>query len=59
MDPYTLGYLAGHSDMNVTKRYVHPDDETVRAAFQRAKNLPSPPSSPPTLETATKRGLEK
>ena len=49
--------------MNVTKRYIHPDDETVRAAFDRAKNLPhlpaSPPSSPPTIKTAATRGLEK
>ena len=44
MAPYTLGYLAGHSDMNVTKRYIHPDDETVKAAFDRAKNLPNLPA---------------
>jgi len=24
MDPWTLAYLAGHRDMNITKRYVHP-----------------------------------
>ena len=24
MDPYTLGYLAGHSDFSTTRRYVHP-----------------------------------
>ena len=63
MAPYTLGYLAGHSDMNVTKRYIHPDDETVKAAFDRAKNLPnlpaSPPSSPPTLKTTASRGSKK
>lgn len=31
MDPYTLAYLAGHSDFGMTRRYVHPQAETVRA----------------------------
>jgi len=25
MDPFTLHVLAGHTDMNTTKRYIHPD----------------------------------
>lgn len=29
MDPYTLAYLAGHSDFATTRRYVHPRTETV------------------------------
>ena len=62
MDPYTLAYLAGHSDMNVTKRYIHPDDETVHAAFRRAEKIVAlpvgPPSSPPTPKTAAKGGLK-
>lgn len=37
MDPYTLAYLAGHSDFAMTKRYVHPQAETVRAAMERAR----------------------
>jgi len=37
MDPYTLAYLAGHSDFSTTKRYVHPQTETVLAAFDRAR----------------------
>src|SRR5262245_59365812 len=36
MDPFTLAYLAGHSDISITKRYVHPKDGTVRAAMERA-----------------------
>lgn len=36
MDPWTLGYLAGHTDMAVTKRYVHPQEPTIRAAMERA-----------------------
>jgi hypothetical protein len=36
MDPYTLAYLAGHSDSRMTRRYVHPQADTVRAAMERA-----------------------
>ena len=34
MDPYTLAYLAGHSDFATTKRYVHPQPEAVRQAMR-------------------------
>lgn len=37
MDPYTLHVLAGHTDMNTTKRYVHPSDADVREAIERAR----------------------
>ena len=36
MDPWTLAYLAGHRDMSITKRYVHPQEETIRKAMDRA-----------------------
>ena len=36
MDPFTLAYLAEHSNMRITKRYVHPQDEVVRAVFKKA-----------------------
>ena len=36
MDAWTLAYLAGHRDMNITKRYVHPQEQTIRAAMERA-----------------------
>lgn len=36
MDPWTLAYLAGHRDMSITKRYVHPQQQTVRSAIERA-----------------------
>src|SRR5579871_2276110 len=38
MDPFTLAYLAGHSDFSTTRRYVHPQAETVRAAMARARS---------------------
>jgi hypothetical protein len=37
MDPWTLAYLAGHGNMNITKRYVHPQEQTVRDAMERAE----------------------
>ena len=37
MDPYTLAYLAGHSDFSTTRRYVHPQAHTVRDAMERAR----------------------
>jgi len=37
MDPYTLAYLAGHSDFAMTKRYVHPQEATVRKAMEKAR----------------------
>jgi integrase len=36
MDPWTLEYLAGHRDMNITRRYVHPQEQTIRLAYLRA-----------------------
>lgn len=38
MDPYTLGYLAGHSDFGTTRRYVHPQAYTIMEAIERARN---------------------
>ena len=38
MDPYTLGYLAGHSDFGTTRRYVHPQAHTIMEAIERARN---------------------
>ena len=37
MDPWTLAKLAGHRDMVITKRYIHPADETIRAAIEKAR----------------------
>ena len=37
MDPWTLAYLAGHRDMNITKRYVHPQEETILNAMEKAR----------------------
>jgi integrase len=38
MDPHTLAYLAGHSDFSTTRRYVHPQADTIKAAIERARS---------------------
>lgn len=50
MDPYTLAYLAGHSDFGTTRRYVHPQEETVRAAMNDAQNARGGHNNGHTLE---------
>lgn len=37
MDPWTLAYLAGHRDMNITKRYFHPQQQTILDAMEKAR----------------------
>ncbi len=37
MDPWALAYLAGHRDMSITKRYVHPQEGTLRDAVDNAR----------------------
>jgi len=37
MDPWTLAYLAGHRDMSITKRYVHPQEYSTQAAIEKAR----------------------
>jgi hypothetical protein len=51
MDPWTLAYLAGHRDMNTTKRYIHPQEQTIRAAMERAQVVNGGHTSGHTTET--------
>jgi len=37
MDVFTLQYLAGHSDIRTTRRYVHPQQEDTLKAMARAR----------------------
>ena len=37
LDPYTLAYLAGHSDFGSTRLYFHPNLNTAREALERAR----------------------
>src|SRR5262249_16549732 len=52
MDPWTLAYLAGHRDMNITKRYVHPQEQTILDAMEKARGVKGGHSSGHTAETA-------
>jgi integrase len=53
MDPWTLAYLAGHRDMAITKRYVHPQTETIRDAMEKARVARSGHTSGHTSKVAT------
>jgi integrase len=57
MDPWTLAYLAGHSNMATTKRYVHPHPENTRLAIARARNAQGGHSSGHTLNGAVPSNL--
>ena len=35
MDPFTRHMLAGHTDMNTTKRYVHPNEAGIHEAMAK------------------------
>jgi integrase len=37
MDPWTLAYLAGHRDLSITERYVHPQQGTLLDAMEKAR----------------------
>src|SRR5580658_8466662 len=51
----TLSYLAGHRDMSITKRYVHPQKYNTRAAMEKARVALSEHSSghSPIVNTET------
>ena len=34
-DPFSIQKIAGHSDIRVTSRYVHPTPEHIQKAFDR------------------------
>ena len=53
MDAYTLAYLAGHSDFSTTRRYVHPQEHTVREAMERAREAQGRHNSGHSEEPAT------
>jgi integrase len=41
MDPWALAYMAGHRDMSITKRYVHPQQGTLKEAIEKARSAVS------------------
>lgn len=56
LDPYTLAYVAGHSDFGTTKRYVHPNLNTAREALQRARQEQSGHKTGHSVEKAEANG---
>ncbi len=59
LDPYTLAYLAGHSDFGTTKRYVHPSLNTAREAIARARKAQSGHKIGHSAENADTDGLAR
>lgn len=55
MDPWTLAYLAGHRDMSITKRYIHPQEQNTRAAIERARSALSGHNSGHTADEVVAR----
>jgi integrase len=53
MDPWTLAYLAGHRDMNITKRYIHPQEHTILNAMEKAREVPGRHNSRHKTENET------
>jgi len=51
MDPFTLKKVAGHTDLSTTMRYVHLNDEDVRAAMQKAQGGHKSGHTPDLSET--------
>ncbi len=54
LDPYTLAYLAGHSDFGTTRRYVHPNLNTAREALEKARKAQGGHKSGHNPKTASK-----
>jgi integrase len=59
MDPWTLAYLAGHRDVSTTKRYVHPQEYSTRAAMKKARLALSRNSPILSAETPTGKSGRK
>jgi len=52
MDPWTLAHLAGHRDMAITRRYVHPQAGTIREAMEKARSAQGGHTIGHTVESA-------
>jgi len=59
MDPWTLAYLAGHRDMNITKRYIHPQVKTILDAMEKARVAEGRHKSGHNANSAKKSGGEE
>ena len=58
VNAYTLHVIARHTDMNTTKRYVHPSDADVRAAMEKARGAAIPVQTAATPANPSKQSEE-
>jgi integrase len=58
IDAYTLHVIAGHTDMNTTKRYVHPSDADVRAAMEKARGAAKPAQTAPPIPASSEAKIK-
>jgi integrase len=58
MDPWALAYLAGHRDMSITKRYIHPQQGALKDAIERARNANGGHTSGHTVEVGPSEAVE-
>jgi integrase len=57
MERWTLAKLAGHRDMAITKRYIHPEEQTIRAALEKARKAQGGHSSGYNGERASREHI--
>jgi hypothetical protein len=53
MDAWTLAYLAGHRDMSITKRYIHPQQGPVLEAMKKVASAQGGHTFGHTQQSAT------
>ena len=58
MDPWALAYVAGHRDMSITKRYVHPQQGALRDSIEKARLANGGPSSNSTTQLDSPKVVE-
>jgi integrase len=55
-DPFTLQYVAGHDNIKITMRYVHPREAAVHKLFARLANLQQPGGTRRVQKVGAKSG---
>jgi len=53
MSPFLLAQLAGHSSVKISQRYVHPTEESLFAAMERASTFAQSQTKPAALPAQT------
>jgi integrase len=58
VDAFTLQKIAGHSSIEVTKRYIHPSPELMEKAFERMEDMNAKRFEATTITTTGKNGSQ-